>query len=402
MQGERERAGIMALHFSRWTTGRLLSIAILLFVLLVAGIHVASYVYLPKPIAGVEAETLAWEGGEISYIRAGNPEGWPVVFAHGTPGQAETWAQIITAPPDDLDCWFVSRPGFGASTPRDAVTALGRQALALKPVLEAAGESGRKPVVLGHSTGGSVVCRLAADYPDLIGAAVLAAGALDPALEELHWFNYFGDLPGVRLLLPRPWRNCNHERLHLKAELEKLKPRLAEITTPVIIVHGTADALVSYGNVHFLEEHLPGGSLRNVITLRGVNHFLHKNSVDVLLQAARNARDLLRAAPEPEESAAPVVETAPERSETAEKAEAPAEAETPETAEPAETTPAPAEKAEPEPGSKSQTEPDPAEKAEPEPEKKPEPEPASEPVPQPVPTPAGEAAQEKRGLAQAK
>ena len=46
-------------------------------------------------------------------------KGRPVIFIHGTPGNASGWADYLLSPPDGLRCVALDRPGFGGSGPRD-------------------------------------------------------------------------------------------------------------------------------------------------------------------------------------------------------------------------------------------------------------------------------------------
>ncbi len=55
---------------------------------------------------------------------------------------------------------------------------------------------------MGHSFGGPIIVRAALDHPELVGGLVIAAGDLDPDLEEWRWYNRLADLWLVRLAIP--------------------------------------------------------------------------------------------------------------------------------------------------------------------------------------------------------
>jgi len=133
-------------------------------------------------------------------------------------------------------------------------------------------------VLLGHSLGGPVVARVAADEPGRVAALVLLAASLDPALEEIHPMQHVGAWAPVRALLPRAIRNANSELMALKPELEALAAALPAIRAKVVIVHGTADDLVPVANVPFMQAHLSGARCVKTVLLEGANHFLPWNA----------------------------------------------------------------------------------------------------------------------------
>jgi pimeloyl-ACP methyl ester carboxylesterase len=222
----------------------------------------------------------------LSYLRAGNPMGPRLILVHGTPGSASGWADYLLNPPDGMDVIALDRPGFGASGPDGAVTGLTDQAAAVLALMP---DDGRPVVLLGHSLGGPVVARVAADHPGRVTALVLLAASLDPALELIHPMQPVGAWWPVRALLPRPIRNANAELMALKPGLDTLAALLPRITARVIIVHGTQDDLVPVANVAFMQAKLTGARCVTTMLLAGRNHFLPWNSADTVRDAVRQA-----------------------------------------------------------------------------------------------------------------
>ena len=212
---------------------------------------------------------------DISYLAAGDPQGMRVILVHGTPGSAEGWADYLLEPPPGLEVLALDRPGFGRSGPEGAVTSLAAQAAAVAALLPA---DGRPAVLLGHSLCGPIVARVAVDHPDRVAALVLLAASLDPALEETHPMQPLGTWWPVRTLLPRAIRNANAELMALRPELVQLAGMLAQVTAPVIIVHGTADDLVPVANVAFMQARFSAARCRETVLLKGSNHFLPWNA----------------------------------------------------------------------------------------------------------------------------
>jgi pimeloyl-ACP methyl ester carboxylesterase len=221
-------------------------------------------------------KTLQLPSYKLSYIQAGDADGQLVVFVHGTPGEAEAWADYLMNAPNGYHYVAIDRPGFGESGPDGAVTSLAEQAAAVAALIR---EKGGKPAVLvGHSLGGPIVAQLAADHPELAAALVIVAGSLDPAQEDVLFIQHIGETWPVRALLPRMLRNANREIIALEHQLEALRPRLARITVPVTVVHGTKDDLVPFANVDFMKKQMTGTKAMDVTVLDGQNHFLPWNS----------------------------------------------------------------------------------------------------------------------------
>jgi pimeloyl-ACP methyl ester carboxylesterase len=144
-------------------------------------------------------------------------------------------------------------------------------------------------LLLGHSLGGPIVARVAADHPERIAAVLLLAASLDPGLEAIHPMQWVGALAPVHLLLPRSIGNANAELIALKPELETLATLLHKVTAPVFIVHGTKDTLVPVANVPFMQGRFSGARCINTELLEGRNHFLPWNSAEVVRRAIQKA-----------------------------------------------------------------------------------------------------------------
>jgi pimeloyl-ACP methyl ester carboxylesterase len=225
-------------------------------------------------------------GTDVSVLRAGDSSAPRLILVHGTPGSASSWADYLLSPPAGMDVLALDRPGFGESGPEGAMPALAEQAAAVLALLPT---DGRPVVLLGHSLGGPVVARVAADHPERVRGLVLLAASLDPALEHIHPMQHVGAWAPVRYLLPRVIRNANAELMALKPELEALAAVLPRITAKVVIVHGTKDDLVPVANVAFMQAHLTGARCVKTLLLEGRNHFLPWNSEAEVREAIRLA-----------------------------------------------------------------------------------------------------------------
>ncbi|MDX1737226.1 MAG: alpha/beta hydrolase [Alphaproteobacteria bacterium] len=220
---------------------------------------------------------------EISFVENGKLDGFPIIFVHGTPGSAQTWADVLGQVPDEFRYISFDRLGFGEEGNDIAETSLAQHAESLLAIAEQVTD--KKPILVGHSYGGPVVVQAALDYPDRFSGIVVAAGALDPALEEIHILQHVGNLWPISHLLPATIGNANQELMALKDELNKLKPRLNNLSVPVAIVHGEVDELVPVENVSFMKTHFPQQTIVKTDLIEGQNHFLPWNSIAALQEA---------------------------------------------------------------------------------------------------------------------
>lgn len=225
----------------------------------------------------------------VSYLHRGNKAGRRIIFVHGTPGSAADFYQFVRNAPEDLEVIAIDRAGFGQTLPYVAVTSLEAQADALLPLLVE--RDGKKPILVGHSLGGPIVAKVAAKYGDKIGGMIQLAGSLDPALEEVLFIQHVGNVWPISWLIPTIADHSNQELIYLEAELRQLKTELHSITTPTIIIHGTADNLVPYSNVAYMKTEFTRAQIVDVITLEGQNHFLPWQRQTVIAQAIRKLAD---------------------------------------------------------------------------------------------------------------
>ncbi len=226
----------------------------------------------------------------ISAIENGDRSRPRVIYIHGTPGDAENFASYVLDPVDDADSISIDRPGFGRTTPPGAVASLEAQARVIEPLLVA--RDGVWPVLVGHSLGGPIALRVAAEHPDRVGAVVVVAGSVDPELERVMFIQRVGEFLFVPALLPRAIRNANRELLPLRGELETLSTMLERVRCPVVIVHGTKDSLVPYSNAPWLRDQLVNSRGVWVTTIPGEDHFLvWTDTEDVRRSVSRGLRE---------------------------------------------------------------------------------------------------------------
>lgn len=231
----------------------------------------------------VISQTPQWSISGISTKIPADPVAG-VVFIHGTPGSADGWVDMLQAAPLGIYAVSIDRPGYGGTLPRSTVTELKAHAQAVMEVaaaIQAEPGFAELPLILvGHSYGGPIAAKAAGDDTAKVSAIVIAAGALDPDLEKIHWAQHLGSWQPFKFLIGHTLRTANAELMTLEAELDVLTMEMPDVKVPVFIIHGTEDDLVPYANVAFMTDRFAPGMICETQTLDGQNHFLPWNEID--------------------------------------------------------------------------------------------------------------------------
>ncbi len=229
--------------------------------------------------------TYQHDGREMFFAEVGERNRTPVVFVHGSPG---SWGAFLSFMGrrellQRAHLISVDRPGFGESGRGKPEKSLRAQAAAIQPILKQFAT--QKPAILvGHSFGGPVIARLAADFPELVGGLILVAPSIDPELEKTKWYQIPADWKLFSWMVPTDLVTTNREILPLKAELEELLPLWSEIRAPVTVIQGEKDGLVPPANADFAERVLTNASLK-VIRDPELDHFIPWKRPDMIVDA---------------------------------------------------------------------------------------------------------------------
>ncbi len=238
------------------------------------------------------------DDGRILHVYdAGDPDGLPVCWHHGTPN--------IGAPPTPLFRpgvrWFsYDRPGYGGSTPLPGRT-IGSAAADVEAVADALGIE--RFAVFGHSGGSPHALACAALLRDRVLAAVAVSGLAPYDAEGLDWYDGIADA-GLGSLRAAARGRAAREAFEDEAEgldfgftpgdeealggrwswlLDVVRPAIAagpaaaidddlaavapwdfdpaEIAVPVLVVHGDADRVVPPAHGRWLARRIPGAEL---------------------------------------------------------------------------------------------------------------------------------------------
>ena len=225
-------------------------------------------------------------GYTIHYIETGNKNASTLFFVHGSPGSWDAYKDYLkdTLLLSKYRMIAIDRIGFGYSNFGDAQN-LKTQAYIIEKFTKLT--SNGKPIYLiGHSMGGPTIVQMAADKPDDYTALIILAGAVDPKAETPENWRVIIKAKPIRYIIPGALRPSNDELWYLKSDLIQLKPKLQNITSKIIIIHGTKDQLVPYSNMAFMKRELVNAKSLETISIKDANHFIpwehYKEIRDVL------------------------------------------------------------------------------------------------------------------------
>ena len=225
-------------------------------------------------------------GFTIHYIETGNKNASTLFFVHGSPGSWDAYKDYLK---DSLllskyRMIAIDRIGFGYSNFGKAEN-LKTQSYIIEKFTKLTA-NGKPIYLIGHSLGGPTIVQMAAEKPNDYPALVILAGAMDPKAEKPEKWRAIIKTTPIRYIIPGALRPSNDELWYLKNDLIQLKPKLQNITSKVIIIHGTKDPLVPYSNVAFMRREFVNAKSLEIISIKDANHFIpwehYKEIRDVL------------------------------------------------------------------------------------------------------------------------
>jgi pimeloyl-ACP methyl ester carboxylesterase len=228
-----------------------------------------------------ERQSVTVNGVALNYVSAGS--GRPVVLIHGNPGSHQDFTlSLFEKLAESYHVIAFDRPGHGHSERSSALsTTVEVQAAMIRDALRKL--SIEKPVLVGHSWGGSLALAAAVEYGSDLSGIVLLAPAAYPSV-SIEWWSLLTRVPllgalAVKVFTPligravvkgslkeayhpqdvhdeyaesvaKMWMHPGrisawaYDETTLRASLERLSPHYSEIELPVVIVTGDADRVV--------------------------------------------------------------------------------------------------------------------------------------------------------------
>lgn len=222
----------------------------------------------------LHTEKININGFNIHFAKTGNDSLPTLFFVHGSPGSWDAFSVYMKD--KDLLAKYrmisIDRPGFGYSQFGDAKN-MQEQSEIISPLLTYI--DNKKPIyIIGHSLGGALAIKLAAENPNTFSGIVLLAASVsstDEAPEK--WRGLFAK-SSLEYLLPGAFRPSNKELWAFKKDVTLLSKQFDAITCPVWIIHGDKDKFVPVANAAYAKRMLINAKKVETKILKGAPHFI--------------------------------------------------------------------------------------------------------------------------------
>jgi pimeloyl-ACP methyl ester carboxylesterase len=171
-----------------------------ILLLLLFGLNITAQVRVSETNQkrATEGEFITVDGIRLHYLTKGT--GRPVVFVHGNPGFLQDYSKVLLIAAREFRVVAFDRPGHGLSQrpPHEPAT-LEVQARLFHEALAKLKIS--KPILVGHSWGGTLVLTYALKYPNDISSIVLIAPAAYPEHDGFSFRNLVVHIPVLSSIL---------------------------------------------------------------------------------------------------------------------------------------------------------------------------------------------------------
>jgi pimeloyl-ACP methyl ester carboxylesterase len=211
-------------------------------------------------------------GRNLHYAVSGDDSLPTLVFMHGSPGSWMNYMIFMwdTAMRQKFRMVAIDRPGFGYSNFGKAMH-LQEQVEIIMPVLKKL-KTGKPMYLAGHSMGGPVAIKLAADNPALFETVVIIAGSIDVSQEKKETWRKVMSVRPLYWCLPGAFGPSNTELLYLKKDLLALQNDFNSITCNVLFVHGDKDTWVPIENIAYGQKMMMNAKAISTDTIFGAGH----------------------------------------------------------------------------------------------------------------------------------
>ncbi|MBT8327929.1 MAG: alpha/beta hydrolase [Bacteroidia bacterium] len=236
----------------------------------------------------VDIGTKLAEGRNIHFTQVGKDSTKPtVVFIHGSPGSSSNFMQYAkdTAMLNHFNVLLIDRPGFGYSDFGKSEPSISRQAKMLSSVVSQF--NNQRCILVGHSLGGPIICKMAMDDSEIADGLLIIAGSVAPDLEPVEKWRKPMSKKWLSWLMPKSFRVSNEEIIPVKEELTKMETLWDKITIDVKIIQGGRDKLVPSGNEDYAEKKLINARSVEIFRYPKENHFIPFTEPHLVIEALR-------------------------------------------------------------------------------------------------------------------
>lgn len=216
-------------------------------------------------------------GLKIYFQKTG--KGKNLIMLHGWGQDVSTFWPVVDLLKDKFTLWLVDLPGFGRSDFPKQNFSISDYAKTLAEFIKT--NKIKNPIILGHSFGGKVAIKFAADYPELINKLILEGSAGIKPKYNFFSSKYHAVLWKIRRFLANRKNYYNDSKKTRKLLINALKEDLTEdlkkIKAKTLIIWGEKDRAISAKTGKLMHQLVKNSKL---VILPKIGHFPHIKSVN--------------------------------------------------------------------------------------------------------------------------
>ncbi len=226
----------------------------------------------------------------VQNIFLGKEKPLNLVFLHGSPASSSAWFNYVKDSTllHRANIVLIDRPGYGYSNFGKEIPEIDKQAKIINEVLAKLALENR--IVIGASYGGAIAA-LQASYSNRVRGVIMISPAIDPTIEKDIWGARFTQWWLTRWLVPTAYRVAGDEKVIHASELSEIENKWPSISIPVYHVHGDADDLVPYENIHYTEKVF---QQHKIFTIPNTGHEISWSRPDVITPVLHEMIDVLQ------------------------------------------------------------------------------------------------------------
>jgi pimeloyl-ACP methyl ester carboxylesterase len=214
------------------------------------------------------------DGFNLHAVHTGNDTLPTLFFIHGSPGSWNAF-EVYLKDKDLLKkyrMYSIDRPGFGYSQFGNDMN-MEDQAQIIYSFINSI-KNGKPLYIIGHSLGGPILVKLAADHPDDFKGMVILAGSIDADEEPKELWRGLLYYTPLQYFMPGAFRPSSNEIWAFKKELKDLDDEIRNISCDVYVVHGDKDTFVPVGNAYYAQKAMINARSFHLKILKGAPHFI--------------------------------------------------------------------------------------------------------------------------------
>jgi len=237
---------------------------------------------------------LETEDRRLRYVEIGDPGKPLIFFVHGAPSSSSFWKNLLRDSTllANAKLAAVDRPGYGFSGYGDPLPSVRKQAALIAQVIRRFRDTHDKIILHGSSYGGTVVARIAMDFPDLVDGILLQSSSVKPGAERTYWISYPTSHQLLKWLMPGSIQTANAEKLSHEGQLQRMLDNWTCIQAAAIILHGKADQLIYPDNGTFAFRQMVNARYREIRMLEERKHDLLWTKTGLLKESLLKLLDI--------------------------------------------------------------------------------------------------------------